>query len=274
MTAATTARAGRSDVIQVNGVTITRAAITREAQYHAAPSAAESRRLAAQALVVREVVLQRARELGLAPEPRLDERGRRETDEEAQVRTLVEQEVHVPSATEAELQRYYDANRARFRAAELFEARHILISAGTNDADRRAAARAKADELAVLLAADPSQFAALAAAHSACSSASSGGYLGQVTASEVTPGFAVALAALCEGETSAPVETPYGFHLIRLERRLPAKELPFAAVAARIAAYLGERAMRTATAQYVARLVSQAAVSGFEIAGAAEHRVH
>ena len=60
------------------------------------------------------------------------------------------------------------------------------------------------------------------------------------------------------GEMSAaPVETRYGFHIIRLDRHIPGRELPFEAVHARIAGYLAERVERTAIAQYVARLAAK-----------------
>ncbi|MEX2319589.1 MAG: peptidylprolyl isomerase, partial [Bauldia sp.] len=89
-----------------------------------------------------------------------------------------------------------------------------------------------------------------------------------------TPEFPAALAKLAEGETTRePVETRYGFHLIRLERRIVGKDLPFEAVSARIGEYLADRARHTATAQYIAGLVSRAEIVGIEIAGAAAHRV-
>jgi len=42
----------------------------------------------------------------------------------------------------------------------------------------------------------------------------------------------------------------------------------------RIAAYLTERTRRTATAQYIARLVSRAEITGIALAGADAHNVH
>ena len=49
-------------VVSVNGTVIPRAAITREIQYHPAPSPSDSWRKAAEALVLRELLLQEARE--------------------------------------------------------------------------------------------------------------------------------------------------------------------------------------------------------------------
>ena len=50
--------------------------------------------------------------------------------------------------------------------------------------------------------------------------------------------------------------------------------MPFESVASKIGEYLTERARRTATAQYLARLVSRAEVTGIDIAGADAHRVN
>lgn len=262
-------------IISVNGTMIPRSAIAREAQHHPADSALASWHAAAEALVIRELLLQEARAQDVRASPLTDEALRRETDEEAQIRELVDREVTVPVPTEEELRRCYDAMRSRFRSPELCEARHILIAARASDAEAYAAARAKAEALAVELAAEPGLFEALARDHSACASAGEGGYLGQLTPEETTPEFSAALTKLAEGETTRePVETRYGFHLIRLERRIIGKDLPFEAVSARIGEYLADRARHTATAQYIARLVSRAEIFGIEIAGAVAHRVN
>ena len=50
--------------------------------------------------------------------------------------------------------------------------------------------------------------------------------------------------------------------------------MPFELVADRIADYLTESVRRRATAQYIARLVSRAAVTGVDMPGAEDHRVN
>lgn len=262
--------------VTVNGVVIERAAIAREAQHHPAESPGASMRAAAEALVVRELLLQEARRRGIVAEPMTDEQNRRETEEEAQIRALIEAAVEAPTPTRDEVARYYETNRSRFRTPDIHEARHILITARRGDATAFATARAQAERIATEAAtAHPARFAELARAWSSCASAKDGGRLGQITAGETTPEFARALAALGEGETTRePVETRYGFHIIRLERRFPGRTLPLDAVEGRIAAYLVERSRRLASAQFIARLVSAAEITGIEIAGAEALRVH
>lgn len=267
-------RPGRQRV-SVNGVTIGGQDILREARNHAEHLPAEAWRAAAAALVVKELLVQEARRLGIAGTPLSDDEGRTETGEEAAIRTLVECEVMVPRASAEECQRYFESNRARFRSATLSEASHILLAAAPGDAEARRTAEATAHDLCLHLARDPAVFEALARTHSQCPSAGQGGSLGQLQPGSTVPEFEIALAALRPGEISRqPVETRFGYHVVRLERRIDGAQLPFEAVRGRIAAYLEQAAAHRAQAQYIARLVSAAEISGVDMATAADHRVH
>jgi peptidyl-prolyl cis-trans isomerase C len=261
--------------VSVNGVDIPHDAISRETQNHPARTPSAAWTAATRALAVRELLLQEARRLGLRPEPACDEEGRRETEEEALVRALIEREVATPVPQEDDCRRYYEQNHRRFRSADIYEASHILVSARRDQAASFAAARERALALLAQLTAQPHRFTELAKAHSDCPSAAAGGNLGQLTTGATTPAFEAALRALRPGETTAePVETDYGLHVIRLDRHIAGQVLPFEAVRERIAAYLVERSERLAAAQYVARLASRATLSGVDLPTAAELRVY
>ena len=204
-----------------------------------------------------------------------DGEGRRETAEEASVRALVDREVHTPSADRAICRRYYEKNRQQFRSADIYEAAHILFAASKADAEAYAQAHAAAEAALALLRDRPERFAELAAANSACSSASQGGNLGQITADQTTPEFEQALFALEPGSIAPePVATRYGFHIIRLDRKHEGRELPFELVADRIAEYLQESVQRRALAQYIARLATAAKIEGVDLASAEAMRVN
>jgi peptidyl-prolyl cis-trans isomerase C len=252
--------------ISVNGVAITRRAIAAEVQNFSADTAAASWDAAARALVIRELLRQEAVRLSLVREPRTDADGRIETEEDALVRALIEHEVRTPEADETVLRRYYDRNRQRFLAPPLYEAEHILFAADRTDRRALTAAQQKAAAVTILLERNPQRFAELAHDVSDCPSREVGGYLGQVGSDDVTPEFAAALAELEPGDISAPIETRYGVHLIRLARRLDSRELPFEAVRDRIAHYLEAHARRYALVQYVALLVGRAEIKGIEMA--------
>ncbi|MGD0635275.1 MAG: peptidylprolyl isomerase [Beijerinckiaceae bacterium] len=254
--------------VAVNGVVIAKADIAREVQNHAGDSPGAAWQEAARALVVRELLLQRANALTLAAEPRSED-GLRESVDEALIRAVLEAEIRTPEASEAECRRYYQSNPARFRGPDLFEPLHILFQAPREDA----AAYARAIERAELVLAEarsrPDRFEDLARALSDCPSASEGGRLGQVARGETTPEFEAAMIAMEAGEIStAPVQTRYGVHILRLDRKVAGQILPFEQVHQRIAAYLEDRAWRRAVAQYVALLAGQARITGFDMPGA------
>jgi peptidyl-prolyl cis-trans isomerase C len=260
--------------VSVNGVPIPHDAVAREVQHHPERTPVRAWQQAARALAVRELLLQEARRQGLTAGPQGDGDGRRETDDEALIRGLVERDVGVPEADEATCRRYYDRNRGRFRSRDIYQASHILIAARRDEPAAFGAARVCAERLLALLEDDPARFAELAALHSACPSAASGGSLGQLTRGGTTPEFEQAIFLLAPGETTAaPVETRYGFHIIRLDRMIPGRQLPFGLVRERIARYLTERARRVGIAQYLARLAARARITGVDLPSATDLRL-
>jgi peptidyl-prolyl cis-trans isomerase C len=231
----------QSKGVRVNGVAIHRDLIAREIQNHPAKNPAAAWTAAARALVVRELLLQEARRLDVAATP-VSDGDRHETQEEAAIRTLVEHEITTPRPDDAVCRRFYDNNKSRFRSADIYSAAHILVGADARDSESYERARAKAAALCADVKARPEAFADFARAHSDCPSAEQGGNLGQITADDATPEFAAALRGLAAGElTAEPVATRYGFHIIRLDRRIDGTLVPYEMVADKIATYLADR---------------------------------
>ncbi|HTY70475.1 MAG TPA: peptidylprolyl isomerase [Alphaproteobacteria bacterium] len=244
--------------IAVNGVEIADSAIDAEVQYHPAASLEGARRAAAQALVVREVLLDEARRVGIAG-----------ATDEATIEALLAVEVPSRTPDEEACRRYYENNRQRFQSRSLFEAQHILIAADPGDAEARAAAREKAGTLVAEVTANPERFADLARTHSDCPSKDQGGHLGQVTRGSTVPEFETFLFSLDEGEICAqPVESRYGYHVLRLLHRSTGREMPYESVRERIADYLRESSWRTAVRHYIQVLLGRAAIDGIDMGGA------
>lgn len=111
------------------------------------------------------------------------------------------------------LKALYEAEKSsRFTTQEERHAAHILIGFGTD----KDAARAKAESLAKQLA-EGADFAALAREQSEDpGSKDAGGDLGWIKRGQMTQAFEDALFGLDAGKTSAPVETEFGYHLIRV----------------------------------------------------------
>jgi len=244
-------------MITVNGTPIGEEAVAREMQYHPAPTLEQARDTAARALVVRELLRQRAGTLGIVA-----------ADEEEAVATLLAQEVAVPTPDEESCHRFYQANRDRYRAADLFEAAHILLPARALDRDQREAARRQAQDLIRTLLADPGCFAALAKAHSACPSRDNGGHLGQIGRGDTNPEFESFLLSVEPGLCPVPVPSRHGYHVLRLDRRVLGAVQPFALVRDVIARHLTARSRHQALAQYVSLLVGAARIDGISLDGA------
>jgi peptidyl-prolyl cis-trans isomerase C len=269
MAATTRRRLPRRVPVTVNGVAVSAADIARETQHHAAADPDVAWDLAARALAIRELLTQEAARLAIEAEPLDDGEGRTETAEEARLRALVDHEVVVPRADEAACRRYYESNRRRFRSPDLFEAAHILFPASPGDQAARESARQAATALIDELCQKPESFAAAAALHSACPSARQGGNLGQIGPGQTVREFEAALAAMVPGVVHGrPVETRYGFHVVRLDRRIDGSMLPFDLVRERIADYLDEAVHRRALQQYVSILAGRGQVTGVDLGAA------
>ena len=117
--------------------------------------------------------------------------------------------------------------------------------------------------------ATPQRFADRARELSACPSATHGGNLGQVSRGQTVPEFETFLFNLEPGQICpVPVKTRFGYHVLRLDRRIEGRQLPFEAVSEQIAAYLREHVWRRAVSQYLQLLVGQAEIRGIALNGA------
>jgi peptidyl-prolyl cis-trans isomerase C len=254
--------------VSVNGVEITGATIAKETQNHPAATPMDAWQAAARALAIRELLLQEAKSLLLVSEPMTDNEGRREVHDEALVRTLIEHQIKTPEPDEETCRRYYTQNPRRFRSSDLAEVSHILLAAPPGDNAARFAAKSAADSLIAELTMAPERFADLARLNSACPSRDVGGNLGQIGPGQTVPEFERALITIPAGTIcSVPVESRYGFHVVRVNRRENGVQLPFSFVHERIAGYLAERVRRTAIRHYILVLAGRSNTTGIEFAG-------
>ena len=255
--------------VRVNGVEITPEAIAQEIQHHPAPDAETAWTEAARALAVRELLLQEARRQGIEAEPERDEVGRCEAEDDALVRSLLEQEVAAAEPGEQECRRFYEAYQERFCTPDLFEAAHILIEPESADAEGWAAAEQRAREIAEAVGNDPAGFATAARAYSGCASAQQDGSLGQIRRGELVESIQCGLEALGDGDTGRePVRSRFGWHVLRLQRRIPGRTIPFEIARDKIMDTLEARSWSLQSVRYVAGLASRSSVEGVVIDGA------
>lgn len=116
-----------------------------------------------------------------------------------------------------EITEYYNVHRDdRFTEPEQVRARHILVNVAAGD-EAKAAARKKAEELLAKVKAG-ADFADLATKNSDDSGTKSkGGDLGLFGRGKMVQPFETAAFALEPGQVSDIVESPFGFHIIKVE---------------------------------------------------------
>lgn len=131
---------------------------------------------------------------------------------------------------EAGVKTYYDKHPERFKQPDLVSVRHILVSVkqgedqpGLSDADaKKRIAKiqaelkkgAKFEDLARKYTDDPG-------------SKESGGLYADADPSAWVPEFGAAARTQPVGKVGAPVKTQYGYHLVKVEARKPARQVPF-----------------------------------------------
>lgn len=241
--------------ITVNGVSISADAIRDETAHHRAATPEQAEQAAATALVLRELLRQEALRLGIEA-----------ADEDAAVDALIAREVQVPAADEDTCRRFFEANRDFFRTPALYEVDHILFAAAPGVTPDREAARSAAQSVLAELQTAPDRFAELARTHSACPSKEQGGNLGQIGPGQTVPEFEQALEQIPAGSIGTePVETRFGFHLIRVNRAYPRRPLPFESVQKKIGEYLESSVRQTGVRQYLGILIGRATITGIDL---------
>ncbi|MDE2482458.1 MAG: peptidylprolyl isomerase [bacterium] len=112
--------------------------------------------------------------------------------------------------TDAQIKEYFDKNHAAFDKPEQVRARHILV------ADLATANKVEADLKA------GKDFAAEASKYSIDpGSKDKGGELGWFRRGQMVPAFDKAAFSLPVNKISAPVKSPFGYHIIQVEERQP-----------------------------------------------------
>lgn len=246
--------------VVVNGTPISSLAISAEAQNHPAPKGKPgvAWKSAARALVLRQLLLDEAKRQGLTAEPAEVEPGKFETPDEALIRAVTEAGINVTSPTEDEIKAVWEKDPERYVSPPLWEVSHILCAGDDGEA--------RAKVIAADVAKNPRMFSTLAKEVSDCPSGAQGGTLGQLRPGDTVPEFEVALRGLAEGEaTVVPVQTRFGWHVIRMDGLAPGKTLPFEIVAPKLAEAMEKTRWTVAAKEFTAQLIAQADISGLDL---------
>lgn len=179
-----------------------------------------------------------------------------------------------PQVSDAEIQAYYEGHLKQYTTEETARARHILIAVAQGATPQvDAAAKAKAQDLLKQIKGG-ADFAKLAAANSDDpGSKTAGGELGTFTRGKMVPEFEKAVFSMQPGQTSDPVKTSFGYHLIQTEARTPASVKSLAEVKAEILPVLQQQKVGSVEQAYANQLMTEAKANGIEKTAAA-HNLH
>jgi peptidyl-prolyl cis-trans isomerase C len=159
------------------------------------------------------------------------------------------------TATEAELQKYYNERKAEFVTPATVKAQHILVKADQNaKPEEAAAALVKAQGIRKELD-QGADFAKLAEKYSDDpGSKTKGGDLGFFQKERMVPEFSNEAFRLKPGETSQPIRSAFGFHIIRTTEKKPEIQGEFKDVKTQIQAKLVQQKRKAALDRDVERL--------------------
>jgi peptidyl-prolyl cis-trans isomerase D len=142
--------------------------------------------------------------------------------------------------SEAEVEAYYKANSADMKQEEQVKASHILVLAKDSDPEEVQQAAKKKIDAVYAKAKSGANFAALAREYSEGPSAPGGGDLGWFGRGDMVPEFEEAAFSTPKGQVSEPVKSQFGWHIIYVEDRKEAKELPLDEVRQKITQTIAE----------------------------------
>ena len=186
-------------------------ALGPRAERYATP---EGKRALVEELVAQKLFLLDARKNLLEAEPAFQARLKQAKDQlltEYAIRKAVDR----ADVKEEEVRAFYDENLDKFTQGETVNASHILVDS-----------EEKANEVIAAINGGKT-FEEAAAEYSSCPSKDAGGNLGEFGRGQMVPEFEEAAFSLEVGVISAPVQTQFGYHVIRVNAKNEAKPISY-----------------------------------------------
>lgn len=175
------------------------------------------------------------------------------------IQKLLDEEIYQKvSVSEKEARIFYDNNPQFFKKPEQVEASHILIQVAPEaDQQEKESARKKIEEIRSKLN-QGEDFAELAKQYSECPSAQDGGNLGLFDRIKMVKPFSDAAFALEPGSISDIVETRFGYHIIKVLRKIPETKFAYTQIEERLRQTMQRQKIQKETLAYIDRLKKSA----------------
>lgn len=200
----------------------------------------------------------------------LSNMGLTESDVQAQIergmaiQELLDKEVTGKiKVSDEETKAFYDKNPQLFQQPEQIKASHILIKVQADaPADQKAEARKKIEDVQQKVK-KGEDFATLAKTYSEGPSGPKGGDLGYFRRGQMVKPFEEAAFSLKPDETSEIVETQFGYHLIKVNDKKPAKKMTYTEVKDRLSENLKKQKQDSEANAYIETLRKDAKIEKF-----------
>ena len=291
------------NVAVVNGVTISKDTYDRELDFfvkRAAPGGqqipdvqmAQMKNQVLESLIDRELLFQESKKKGIQVKSEavsnelqkiqqrypnkeefkklLNNMGLTESDVQAQIergmaiQELIDKEVTEKiEVSDEETKSFYDKNPQLFKQPEQVKASHILIKVQADAPDDQKAAARKKIESVQQKVKKGEDFATLAKTYSEGPSGPRGGDLGYFKRGQMVKPFEEAAFRLKPNETSEIVETQFGYHLIKVNDKKPAKTMTYAEVKDRLNEHLKKQKSDSEANAYIKTLRKDAKIEKF-----------
>jgi peptidyl-prolyl cis-trans isomerase C len=174
---------------------------------------------------------------------------------------LVKQEVDSKiTVSDSEIADYYQKNKERMRRPEAVKVSEIFVRAEAKaGADEKSKARQKI-EAVLKEARGGKDFTALARQFSESPDAKNGGEMGYVSRGSTLPVLSDAAFKLKVGEISDVVESPFGYHLLKVTEKKAAGDVTLADAKPQITSFLTQQKEREAFNSYLGKLKAGAKI--------------
>ncbi|MEM9157808.1 MAG: peptidylprolyl isomerase [Verrucomicrobiota bacterium] len=164
---------------------------------------------------------------------------KKELEQEAKLdRLLAQLNSKVSEPTDQEIESFYHSNAKHFTSPDQYKASHIVLH--TNQGQDPVEAKAKAEDCLASLESDAATFEQLADEVSDCPG--KGGDLGWFPAGQMVEEFEKEVFPLEVGQRTGVFQTPFGFHIARLDDKKPGELQAFEQVSPQIKKHLATEA--------------------------------
>ena len=184
--------------------------------------------------------------------------------EEATAEQVLLRELKV-SVPDDQVRKFYDENPARFEQPEVVRAAHVLIAtkdlaSGTELTDDQKKEKLKKAEDVLKKAKDGEDFAKLAKEYSDDPGSKDKGGEYTFPRGQMVPPFEAAAFSLKTNEVSGIVTTSFGYHIIKLYEKVPAKKVDYDKVSSDLKQYLSNQEIQKLLPDYSKKVRLEAKV--------------